>query len=74
MPDGEGLTLRSLDSIAEIDAKLWDACAGAENPFVSHAFLEALEASGSATAETGWRVAHLLAEDRAGRLLAAAPA
>src|SRR5213596_294498 len=31
------------------------------NPFVSHAFFSALEASGSATARTGWGTRHLLA-------------
>jgi predicted N-acyltransferase len=31
------------------------------NPFVSHAFLSAVEASGSATARTGWGPRHLLA-------------
>ena len=32
------------------------------NPFISHDFLPALEASGSATARTGWQPQHLLAE------------
>jgi predicted N-acyltransferase len=32
------------------------------NPFVSHAFLAAAEASGSACARTGWRPRHLLAK------------
>src|SRR5260370_17960265 len=31
------------------------------NPFVSHAFLSAAEASGSATARTGWGPRHLVA-------------
>jgi predicted N-acyltransferase len=31
------------------------------NPFVSHAFFSALEASGSACARTGWGPRHLLA-------------
>jgi uncharacterized protein len=35
------------------------------NPFVSHAFLSALEASGSATARTGWAPRHLLAKTEA---------
>src|SRR5579871_7037692 len=34
----------------------------AYNPFVSHAFFSALEASGSATARTGWGPRHLLAK------------
>ena len=32
------------------------------NPFVSHAFFSALEASGSAIARTGWGPRHLLAK------------
>jgi uncharacterized protein len=32
------------------------------NPFISHAFLAALEESGSATAKTGWMPHHLVAE------------
>ncbi len=44
------------------------------NPFLTHAFLSALEESGSATPRTGWSGAHILVEDGAGRLRAAAPA
>src|SRR5205807_2653408 len=51
-------------------AAAWDACANPlldsqdypYNPFVSHDFLSALEASGSATARTGWQPQHLVAE------------
>jgi predicted N-acyltransferase len=67
------LAARIVTGLAEVPAAAWDACAGGDNPFVSHAFLEALEASGSATAETGWLPQHLLVEDSAGQLLAAAP-
>ncbi len=44
------------------------------NPFISHAFLSALEESGSATKRTGWAGAHVLVEDSEGELLACAPA
>jgi uncharacterized protein len=44
----------------------------AYNPFISHAFLSALEASGSATAKTGWMPQHLAAE-RAGEIVGVAP-
>jgi uncharacterized protein len=58
---------RILNAIDEIDADLWDACANPahlpRNPFLSHAFLHALEASGSATRKTGWRPFHLVLED-----------
>ncbi len=43
------------------------------NPFVSYDFLMALEASGSVGARTGWSSAHVLVENPAGDLVAAAP-
>ena len=43
------------------------------NPFISHGFLHALEASGSATAKTGWHPQHLVAEAADGRLLGVLP-
>jgi len=46
-------------SLSELPAAAWDACAGSGNPFVSHAFLSALELSGSACARTGWAPSHL---------------
>ncbi|THD46970.1 MAG: N-acetyltransferase [Bradyrhizobium sp.] len=41
------------------------------NPFLTHAFLKALEDSGSVGGRSGWAPAHLLVEDAAGRLVAA---
>jgi predicted N-acyltransferase len=70
---GDRLTVRVVERLKDVPATAWDACAGRDNPFVCHAFLEALEASGSATARTGWLPQHLLLEDRAGRLLGAVP-
>jgi predicted N-acyltransferase len=56
------LTLTLHPRIADIPAAEWDACAGTlggrGNPFVSHAFLSALEESGSASARTGWLPQH----------------
>ncbi len=59
--------IRVVDSLTDVRAELWDACANPDpakwyNPFVSHAFLSALERSGSATARTGWHPQHLLLE------------
>src|SRR3954452_9626690 len=45
----------------------------AYNPFISHDFLHALEASGSATARTGWQPQHVLAESDDGAILGAVP-
>lgn len=70
---GDSATVRVVSGLAEIAAADWDACAGGADPFLSHAFLEALEASGSATAETGWLPQHLALEDDKGRLIGAAP-
>jgi predicted N-acyltransferase len=71
--DGERIEARLLGRIAEIPASEWDACAGADNPFVTHDFLAALEESGSVGGQSGWIPRHLLIEDGAGRLQAAAP-
>ncbi|WP_294390766.1 GNAT family N-acetyltransferase [uncultured Sphingomonas sp.] len=46
---------RMADGVGAVPADAWDACAGDDNPFVSHAFLGALEESGSATARVGWQ-------------------
>ncbi|HXW30994.1 MAG TPA: GNAT family N-acetyltransferase [Xanthobacteraceae bacterium] len=45
----------------------------ARHPLISHAFLHALETSGSATARAGWRAQHLIAETPSGTLLGAVP-
>jgi predicted N-acyltransferase len=74
MPDGSAaLSLSLHPRIAEIPAEEWNACAGADNPFVSHAFLSALEDSGSVTPERGWLPQHAALRDEAGRLVACAP-
>ncbi|MHB1272475.1 MAG: GNAT family N-acetyltransferase [Rhodanobacter sp.] len=59
-------------AIAELPAAQWDALRGDANPFVSHAFLAALEQGGCIRSDWGWQAHHLgLHED--GELLAAAP-
>ncbi len=52
----------------------WDRMAGADNPFVSHAFLSLLEQSGSVGGRSGWSPAPIVIEDDHGRPLAAMPA
>src|ERR1700738_235864 len=56
---GGTVTIRVHTAMAEIPAAAWDACAGDVNPTVSHAFLNAMEESGSTTARTGWTPQHL---------------
>ena len=75
--------MRVVQRIATIPASDWDACArGADslgnkarpaNPFISHAFLHALEESGSATRATGWLPQHLVLEETAGGISACMP-
>lgn len=67
-----GLTGRIAASVGDIPAAEWDRLAGTANPFVSHAFLTALEDSGSVGPGTGWQPAPILLED-AGRLVGALP-
>ena len=66
-------TAKVVRAIGEIGAADWNACAGGDNPFVSHAFLAALEESGSAAPETGWAPHHLVIEDGLGRVQGVAP-
>jgi predicted N-acyltransferase len=74
LPDGTPeLSLTLHRAIAEIAPADWDGCAGGGNPFVSHAFLQALEESGSIGGRTGWLAQHAALRDGKGRLLACAP-
>jgi hypothetical protein len=81
------IQVRIADSLEGIPAAQWDALAnppagpealaGAEpqetyNPFVSHAFLSALEDSGCVGGRSGWQPAHVLIEVK-GEVIAAAP-
>ncbi len=43
------------------------------NPFITHAFLAALESSKSVGGRTGWTPTHVVVENAVGRLMAAAP-
>ena len=71
--DGNALNLHIGTTMAAIDANEWDAVAGRQNPFVSHAFLAALEAGGSVGGNSGWRPMHLLLRSDDGQLLGAMP-
>lgn len=74
MAEPDGVTVRLENGVAEINAAAWDHCAGGDNPFVSHAFLAALENSGSATAKAGWQPIPILVEGNGGEIAGAAPA
>jgi hypothetical protein len=59
--------------LADIPASEWDALDGAGSPFLSHAFLEALEACGCVGGDSGWEPRYLLLRDGDGRLMGAVP-
>ena len=68
------MELRVYDAIARIPQPDWDALLDGEStPFVRWHWLEAMEASGCATAKTGWQPCHLSLW-RGKALVAAAPA
>jgi predicted N-acyltransferase len=66
--------VRLLSGIGETRAIEWDALTDGGNPFVSHAFLTALEDSRSVGERTGWLPAPMTLEGADGRLAAALPA
>jgi predicted N-acyltransferase len=59
-------------ALSDIPAQAWDALHDGRNPFVAHAFLQGLEATGCLREEWGWTPCHVALWD-AGTLLAAAP-
>ncbi|GGC37883.1 hypothetical protein GCM10011371_26660 [Novosphingobium marinum] len=73
MSEGEYLA-RAGGRIGDFDAGQWDALTGGGNPFMRHAFLSALEDSGSVGEGTGWDPAPIAIEDAQGHLVAALPA
>ena len=74
MADRESEIIAKIASgVSGLNAGAWDRL-GATDPFVSHAFLAALEDSQSVGPGTGWTPAPILVEDEAEHLVAAAPA
>ena len=74
MADREIEVVAKLSSgVSGLNSFAWDRLAG-DDPFVSHAFLSSLEASGSVGKGTGWTPATILIEDGEDHLTSAAPA
>lgn len=59
--------------LADIGQDAWDACAGQSNPFLSYAFLSALEDSGAVGEATGWHPRYIAVRGQAGEIEAVAP-
>jgi predicted N-acyltransferase len=73
----DSITARIAGPASEIGAAAWNACANPDgvadpHPFTRYEFFAACEESGSATARTGWKPAHLIVEDN-GRVVALLP-
>jgi len=83
MGDAEHIVVRVENRIADVAAAAWDGCANPSrddgtrihpyNPFISHAFLKALEDAGCVDPKTGWMPQHLVIEDGSGGLKGAMP-
>lgn len=74
MPDGrEEVRVEVISRIADVPAEQWNACAGSANPFVRHAFLNALEESRSVCERTGWSPQHLVVRGLDGKIDACMP-
>lgn len=71
------VSIRMAQGIGDIPAGEWSALLDQSdpsgNPFLQHAFLQALETSHSVGQDTGWLPLPVMAEDEAGKLLGAAP-
>jgi uncharacterized protein len=63
-----------IGSIADVDARAWDALDPTDHPFLKHAFLDALEATKCVGVDSGWIPAHLVVRDATSdQLVAAVP-
>ena len=67
------MNVELVQRIADLAPADWDALDTAGNPFLRHAFLEALEATARVGGESGWQPLHLALTDAAGRLVGAVP-
>ncbi len=77
MGDAEQRIVKILPGLGAVSAADWDACAnpdpGTYNPFLSHAFLGALEQSGAVGPGTGWMAHHLVIEEPDGTVQGVMP-
>ena len=62
-----------INDIKDINPIDWDTCAGENNPFIKHAFLAALEESGSVTPKTGWLPQHIILRRKNNEIVACMP-
>jgi uncharacterized protein len=79
MAEAPAIAVNIVPRLAALDPAQWDRCAaGARpcepaNPFLRHAFLDALEEAGCVGGRTGWMPQHLVVNDTSGEIAAAMP-
>ena len=71
--DDVDLKLSIAEPLRSIDSELWDKLAGTDNPFLSHAFLSAIEEGGAVGGNSGWNPMHVLLKNKSGHLMGAMP-
>ena len=67
------MRVRHLERASALPAAVWNGFFPDDYPFTRHAFLDALETHGCASAETGWTPCHALLEDEDGAVAGIAP-
>ncbi len=77
MSDESEAVVEVAGAMSEVAASEWDACANPDpatfDPFISHAFLKALEDAETVHPRTGWQPQHLLLKDAVGTVQACMP-
>jgi hypothetical protein len=71
--DGDMVEIEVMKGVGLISAAAWNACAGPDNPFVSHEFFACAEGSGCATAAKGWAPHHLVMRRADGTIIGIMP-
>lgn len=69
MPD---LEIRHISQISDVPRHAWNAMVDADNPFMRHEFLNALEQTGCVDRGSGWQPHHVIAES-GGEVVGAMP-
>lgn len=76
--EAASVVIKVVPSITDVPAHAWDACAVSDpatrNPFVTHAFLKALEDAKCVGGRSGWLPQHLVLDDADGSVSGVAPA
>lgn len=68
----DAVTVSTLTGVVDVPPAAWNALVDQDDPFLEHAFLAALERSGSVGPGTGWEP-HILVAHQAGQLVGAVP-